>query len=154
MARRGLSKTSPSAGALYQAHRILLYAGLVDEAAEAARRFLALQSDPTLPALLELRQACAEGRVADADALHEANEAAGTYSTDLLHWLALRILGRDDEALDLTRPLDTSATLYQLSRFLTYTHFDPRPYPNLSKVLVAQGVQRETIMPIPYACRR
>jgi TolB-like protein len=154
MARRGLAKTSPSAGALYQAHRIFLYAGLVDEAAETARRFLALRSDPGLPNLLQLRQACAEGRVADADALYEGSKAAGSYSNALMQWLSLRILGRDDEALDLLRPLDTSATLYQLSRLLTYTHFDPRPYPNLSKVLVAQGVQRETIIPIPYACRR
>ncbi|MDH5241648.1 MAG: hypothetical protein OEW73_12775 [Gammaproteobacteria bacterium] len=154
MARRGLAKTSPSAGALYQAHRIFLYAGLVDEAAETARRFLALRSDVALPALLQLRQACAEGRVADADALHEASEAAGSYSSALMRWLALKILGLDDEALDLMRPLDNPATLYQLSRLLTYTHFDPRPYPNLSKVLVAQGVQRETINPIPYACKR
>lgn len=154
MARRSLAKTSPSAGALYQAHRILLYSGLVDEAAETARRFLALRSDPALPNLLQLRQACAEGRVADADALHEASEAAGLFANELMRWLALKILGRDDEAEALLRPLDTSATLYQLSRLLTYTHFDPRPFPNLSKVLVAQGVQRETIIPIPYACRR
>lgn len=154
MARRGLAKTSPSAGALYQAHRILLYAGLVDEAAEQARRFLALRSDPALQNLLQLRQACAEGRVADADALYEASDPAGTYANALMRWLSLKILGRDDEARDLLRLLDEASTLYQLSRLLTYTHFDPQPYPNLSKVLVAQGVQRETIIPIPYACKR
>lgn len=153
MARRGLAKTSPSAGALYQAHRIFLYAGLVDEAAETARRFLALQSRPALPTLLQLRQACAEGRVADANAIFEAGRSSGAYYSEVTYWLALTIIGRDDEALEFLRPLDALSTPYQLSRLLTYTHFDPRPYPNLSKVLVAQGVQRETVMPIPYACK-
>ena len=61
---------------------------------------------------------------------------------------------RNDEAREPVRPLDEASTLYLLSRLLSYTHFDPRPYPNLSKVLVAQGVQRETLIPIPYACKR
>jgi tetratricopeptide (TPR) repeat protein len=154
MVRRTLAKPSPSAAALYQAHRIFLYTGLVDEAAEIARRFTALQSEPALKSLLLLRQACAEGRVADAEALYALGIAAGAYYDEVVSWLALSILGRDDEARERVRPLDEASTLYLLSRLLSYTHFDPRPYPNLSKVLVAQGVQRETLIPIPYACKR
>lgn len=154
MVRRALAKPSPSTAALYQAHRIFLYAGLVDEAAEVGRRFAALPSGAALLPLLQLRQACAEGRVADAETIYAQGNAEGVFFDEVLSWLTLKILGRDDEAREMVRPLDQASTLYSLSRILSYTHFDPRPYPNLSKVLVAQGVQRETLIPIPYACKQ
>lgn len=61
-----LGQSSPSAADYYQAHRIYLYADKVEAAAELARRFIAAATDPTWTLMVKIRQACAEGRVAEA----------------------------------------------------------------------------------------
>ena len=49
---------------------------------------------------------------------------------------------------------DEGDGLFALSGFLHYTHFDPRPFPNLVARLEAQGIQRPAPTTIPFACRR
>jgi hypothetical protein len=44
--------------------------------------------------------------------------------------------------------------LFALSGFLTYTHFDPRPYPTLAATLSAQGVMRDNPTELNFACKR
>jgi len=66
----------------------------------------------------------------------------------------LQTLGRKAEAEALVRPLDTPGRLFTLSGLLSYTHFDPRPFPNLSAVLEAQGVQRQSAVELSFACKR
>ena len=70
-----------------------------------------------------------------------------------IQWLALRTLGRLSEAEDLLRPLDQPDLLGRLAGLLSYTHFDPAPYPNLSKRLVEQGVMRHEVTPMNFACK-
>ena len=88
--------------------------------------------------MVKIRQACAEGRVSDADALYanyEFREIGESRSN--IQWLALQTLGRKAEASALLQPLDKASTLFALSAFLSYTHFDPRPYPTLVATLTA-----------------
>ena len=74
--------------------------------------------------------------------------------TASLTTLALKTLGRTDEAVDLLRPLDQPETLVRLGELLSYTHFDPSPYPNLTRRLEEQGIMRYEIQPMNFACKR
>jgi hypothetical protein len=71
-----------------------------------------------------------------------------------IQWLALQTLGRYDEAKEVLRPLDEPELLVRLAGLLSYPHFDPAPYPNLTKRLEEQGVMRHEIMPLNFACKR
>jgi len=140
---------------LYQVHRVYLYADRVDEARELAERYLGLSTEPMLNFLIRLRQACAEGRTADALALYDTyNFAISPNRRTNTRWLALKTLGRNEEATASLMDMDNAETMYALAGHLTYTHFDPRPFPNLSAVLKAQGIQRETIRPLNFACKQ
>lgn len=155
MAEAALNQPSPSESAYYQAHRVFLYADRAAEAAEIGRRYISAATDPTWSLMVRIRQACAEGRLADAEALYagtEFQDLAATRSN--IQWLALKTLGRDAEAEALLRPLDEPDTLFTLAGFLTYTYFDPRPFPQLSAALEAQGVQRHNPTQLNFACKR
>lgn len=70
----------------------------------------------------------------------------------VVRWHMLNYLGRPDEAVDVLHHLDDAGELYPLSTFLTYTFFDPRPFPKLSALLRRKGALREVTLPIPYGC--
>jgi TolB-like protein len=148
------AETSPGPGPIYQAHRIYLYAGRIDEARDLAERYLGFGTDPMLRFLVRLRQACAEGRVADADALFDAYDFEVTGATMNTLWLALKTLGRNEDAQAALVNQDNPETLYALAGHLTYSHFDPRPFPLLTRTLEAQGVMRKEIKPLNFACKR
>jgi TolB-like protein len=139
MAEAAVAKPNASPETLYQAHRVFLYARSTDDSSKA---------------MVDVRQACAEGRVADADAMHAALEKNETSWLIDNQWLFLKTLGRDEDANEAVRYLDEGDGLFALSGFLHYTHFDPRPFPNLSARLEAQGIQRPPPTEIPFACRR
>jgi TolB-like protein len=145
LARRALALDSLDGAVLYQSHRVFLSAGRVPEAAALAERFRAAGGDGEWLAIVQIRQACAEGRLADATA------AYGRLPDGWSRWLALMYLGRHAEAAALLRPMEEAGQLYALSGYLHYTFFDPSPFPNLSAALRRQGIARETL-PIPYAC--
>jgi TolB-like protein len=152
-AREALARPSPKIADYYQSHRVFLMNGEVGEAAVMARRFLEMSDDASLGLLIRIRQACAEGRVDDANALFAdfgfGNPGVGRNN---IEWLALKTLGRDAEAEAVLRPLDQPAMLYALAQTLTYPHFDPRPFPNLSAVLQEQGMLRENPQALVFAC--
>lgn len=154
MAEAAVARPNANADTLYQAHRVFLYAGEIERAARIARLFLARSNDSSSLAMVEIRQACAEGRVTDADAIYaraEINEPGWLVDNQ---WLFLQTLGRKEDAIEAVRYLDEGDGLYALSGFLHYTHFDPRPFPNLMARLEAQGVHRPPPTDIPFACRR
>ena len=156
-AERAINSQSPSEADYYQAHRIYLYADRVEEAAEIGRRYIAAASvtDPTWSLMVKVRQACAEGRIDDAEALYAAQDFQDITATrSNIQWLALQTLGHTEQAEELLRPLDDPSMLFALSGFLTYTHFDPRPFPNLAATLSAQGFLREEPEPLNFACKR
>ena len=71
-----------------------------------------------------------------------------------IQWLALQTLNRTDEAVEVIRPLDEPDVLLRLVGMLSYTHFDPAPFPNLTALLEEQGVMRRETTPLQFACRR
>jgi TolB-like protein len=150
-----LAPTSPVPADLYQAHRILLMANQVTAAAEVGQRYINVATNPTWSLMVRIRQACAEGRVDDAEQLYGNYDFSGfDPANNNIQWLALRTLGRVDEAVELLRPLDQPGALVRLSELLTYTHFDPSPFPNLTKRLEEQGIMRDTVAPMVFDCKR
>jgi len=144
---KALQVPNPSLNVIYQSHRGLLAAGQVARAAGLVDDFAGRSSDEVGEVIMRLRQACAEGRVDDADELFATVDADSN-----TRWLLLKTLGRDDEARELLRELDTPETLYALSGFLTYPSFEARDYPLLWKTLTAQGINRPPATPMPYRC--
>ena len=154
MADAATSRPNVSANTLYQAHRVFLYAGDVARAARLATLHNARETDESAIAMVNIRQACAEGRVADAEAVFASLGAVTSGSVISNQWLYLKTLGRNDDANESIRYLDEGDGLFALSGFLHYTHFDPRPFPNLMARLDAQGIHRPPPTEIPFACRR
>ena len=155
LARELLAVPDPLTAVIYQSHRVFLYNDEVDEASELAERYVSLSTDPMLMMLIRLRQACAEGRTDDAESIYanyDFSEHEERYANT--RWLALKTLGRIEEAQATLQRLDTPDMMYALATHLTYSHFDPRPFPNLRRVLEEQGVMREAPEPINFACRR
>ena len=150
-----LAPTSPVPADLYQAHRILLMADRTAEAAAVGQRYIDAATNPTWSLMVKIRQACAEGRVKDADQLYEDFDFSPfDPASNNIQWLALKTLGRNDEAVELLRPLDRPGTLVRLGELLSYTHFDPSPYPNLTQRLEEQGIMRHEVQPMNFACKR
>lgn len=150
-----LAQPDVSVGEMYQAHRVLLYANRIDEARALSERYIGLATDPMLTFLIRLRQACAEGRLDDANALYDAYDfetlAARQVNT---RWLSLKTLGHDEAARASLLESDRPETLFALAGHLTYTHFDPRHFPLLRETLERQGIMREEPLPLPFACKR
>lgn len=137
---------------LYQTHRVFLYAGKLEEAAQLADDYARTSRPPESLAMVRIRQACAEGRVADADAIFEAGkDVIFGYQNE---WLFFKTLGLDEAARQALLPLDNPDDYYALSTFLTYTTFDPADYPYFNSRLKQQGIERPPAHTIPFACKR
>ena len=150
-----LARTSPFPSELYQAHRILLMAGRTSEAADIGQRYIDAADNPDWSLMVKIRQACAEGRVDDADRHYDEFDFSPFDPTNNnIQWLALQTLGRKAEAEELLRPLDEPEWLVRLGELLSYTHFDPSAYPNLTARLEEQGVMRHETVPMSFACQR
>ena len=149
MVDEALATANPPANLIYQSHRALLSAGMVERAARLAEDYLRQSDDFEGRKLVQIRQACAEGRVAAADKLFEEVDPESNSI-----WLFLKILGRDDEARDLLMPLDTPETIFILSGYMTYRSFEARNFPLLWKRLTAQGIDRPEARLMPYRCER
>lgn len=154
LADRWWAEESRNLDDLYQAHRVLLAGGRVEQAAEVAERYLARSTDPSGGILVRVRQLCAEGRIREAGAY--VDSLAGAFSGDaddaVVLWHALSYVGRPDEAAEMLRRYDDAGELYALSNFLIYTFFDPRPFPKLTALLRRNDALREEQLPIPYQC--
>lgn len=144
-----LQSPSPTANVIYQSHRALLAVGQIQRAAGLIDMYRERANDEEGVLIMRLRQACAEDRVAEADALYEALDPGSN-----VQWLYLKTLGFDDRARELLRPLDTPENLVTLSGYLTYRFFEPRDYPLLWRVLTAQDINRPPATPLAYRCQR
>lgn len=135
----------------YQAHRAYLMAGRIDKARDALAKVSASRMPPWNRALAEMRQACAEGRKADAVRFRAVIEAGGQITS---RWNAAQVIGDEAAAEALLRPYDTPEGLPTLVQFLVYPSFDARPYRTLGALLAREGIIRPLPLPLPYACRR
>ena len=138
---------------LYQAHRLLLWAGDID----GASRVLPMLINSDLPELnrelATLRQRCAELRITDAEKLHDRilvkNE--GDLSAN---WLSFKIIGDDESAEQLFAEYDERGDFGTMATYLSYEHFDPTPYPNFMQSMAGQGIEDRGISKLPYRCNR
>jgi len=134
---------------VYQTHRSLLWAGRVEEAAQMAERYR--QLNPEGNPLVDARQACAEGRRGDAEAILAGLDPAANYSRSA-RWHILKLLGREAESAEVLRPYADSGVPYQMADWLGYPKFDPTPFPAIMAVLKREGINRPPAVDIPFKC--
>jgi TolB-like protein/DNA-binding winged helix-turn-helix (wHTH) protein len=134
--------------AIYQAHRALLWAGEFEEAKKLYSRLSHEQGEYRW--LVDVRQACSEGDVVTANQVLRVARQHGTDEGIL--WYILTVLGRNEEAVNVMRPVDSAEVPIVLGGYLAYDQFDPRPFPALMAVLEREGIDWPPSRKIPFAC--
>jgi TolB-like protein/thioredoxin-like negative regulator of GroEL len=134
---------------IYQTHRSLVWAGRYREASELAARYRDLV--PAGEPLVRVREACAAGDRDTAEKILQ--EMQGDAAADISSlWITHNMLGNTREEIEVLRPLEQSGVPFQLASFLSYTKFDPRPFPSLMAVLEREGVERPPTAIPPFRC--
>lgn len=136
-------------GLMYQTHRTLLWAGRILEGKELADRYNRLFPDSNI--LIRSRQACAEGRRAEAEAIYASLDPNDNDSPST-RWHILKLLGDEQQATEALRPYADSGAPYMLASFLFYNSFDPGPFPAVMAVLDREGINRPPAVEIPFKC--
>lgn len=94
----------------------------------------------------QFQQACADGDRATAERLLPQIRRPSS------RWSALTALGRKDEATELLRQFDFAEPPYALLDMMFFPNFDPRPYPNLMKIVERENIPIEVLPPRTPAC--
>ena len=136
-------------GLMYQTHRTLMWAGRILEGKEIADQYSRLYPEDDL--LVRARQACAEGRRADVEAIYTTLGPNDSYDISS-RWHILKLLGYEKQATEVLRPLAHPGVPYMLSSYLHYNAFDPGPFPEVMAVLEREGVNRPPAVDIPFKC--
>ena len=138
---------------LYRAHHVFLNAGEYERAAAIMPELLNKNRLKRRQYLITLRQACAEGRTADAERIYA--EALEALPDDLsLNWLSHMIMGNKEAAEPLFREFDERGEFETMYTYLYYPNFDAKVYPNFARALSGQGVLERPIRQLPYRCGR
>lgn len=148
-----MQRVGDSPFAMYQAHRALLWAGDIDGASAMARVLKTSELPEASRLLVEFRQACAEGRLADAARVDERLRTNYPDEVSMI-WISHRLMNRVDDAIVELKAFDDSGDLRSLKGFLNYAYFDARDYPNLVALLKSQGITPREPRQIPYRCKR
>jgi TolB-like protein len=150
IARDVIQRYPQHAFLLYQSHRVLLWAGHTEDAAELATILRASEFPEENIRLVMMRQACAEGDIASAQ--QHYTRAIEIYDRDpSVHYIALQIMGRPDEAHQLL--IDAGLNNRSLLGFLNYPYFDHTQFAEFSAIIEKQGVRRPFVEGPPYACQ-
>ena len=134
---------------MYQTHRTLMWAGRILEGKEIADQYSRLYPEDDL--LVRARQACAEGRRADVEAIYASLDPNDNFDISS-RWHILKLLGHEKQATEVLRPLAHPGVPYMLSSYLHYNTFDPGPFPEVMAVLEREGVDRPPAVDIPFKC--
>jgi TolB-like protein len=149
---KSVERFADNVNVLYQAHRALLWAGDIDGASRILPLVQASDMEADNRALATLRQACAEGKTALGTRIFD--QILRDYPDEVAAvWLSRKIMGRDDEALQMLQTLDNAENMTSLASFYGYGHFDARQFPHLLAILEAQGIDPYAAKPIPYQCK-
>ena len=141
------------ASLLYQAHRQLLWASDIDGASRILPRILNSELLINTQKIAQLRQLCAEQRIAEAAKFYA--KMLEDYPDDVgIKWLGSKIIGDDQAAEQLFLEYDEQGDVNTLRDYLNYPHFDPKPFPNLMKMLAGQGMEDREVLELPYRCNR
>lgn len=136
----------------YQSHRSLLFAGDIDGAAALIPAITASDMPEQTRSIILLRQACAEGKLAEARRVFD--EFNAKFSDDIsMRWISHKIIGLDDEAHEMLVPLDENRELESLFDFVSYHYFDATKYPNLVELIRSQGIEPREPLDMPYRCK-
>lgn len=136
----------------YQAHRAFLWNGNIDEARALLPKILSSQLRIENKGYAGLRQACAEGNLANAMQIIKQLENELLQDNPAYLWLAYHTLGQPKKADALLMSLHDADQLYELSRYLVYPYFDARSFPKIVAILKQQGIDRPPPIKIPFAC--
>jgi TolB-like protein/DNA-binding winged helix-turn-helix (wHTH) protein len=149
LGRRLATMRPDSALVLYQTHRALLWSGDVKTAHTYLDRLERTALPASSKALAELRQACAERRISDAETIYRRLWASPKSSS---RFNAAEMFGDEQAIKDLLSPLDTPDRLPTLMQFMIYPTFDARAFPNLRAALDADGVVPLRPIAVPARC--
>lgn len=150
LARSSVARYPQHAFMLYQAHRALLWAGYTDDGAALVDPLRRSEFPIENIKLAEMRQACAEGDHAAAEAYMQ--EALEAYDQDeSIEYLALQILGEPDVAHQVL--VDAELDNWAIASFLGYPFFDHSRFPDMASILSQQGIDRSFTSGPPYACK-
>ena len=152
-AQAAVEKYGENALLLYQAHRQLLWAGDIDGASGLLPRIKNVDLAEENHNLVLLRQACAEKRIGDAKKIHARIQEKNPDDFGIL-WLAYKIVGDDESATQMFFEYDERKDFDWISDYLSYGHFDPRPYPNFMETVAGQGFEDREVLELPYRCNR
>jgi len=136
----------------YQSHRSLLFAGDIDGASALIPAIEASDLPEETRTIILLRQACAEGKLAEARRVFERFDAKLSDKLSM-RWISHKIMGLDDEAHEMLAPLNENGELESLMGFVSYHYFDARQYPALVELLKAQGIEPREPLEMPYRCK-
>jgi len=151
LTRAALVRFPQHAYLLYQAHRVYLWNGLVEEGRALAEELLRSDFGEENLQLVRLRQACAEGDVVTAGKI--AEEVLGRTDPDVsISYLTLQIMGRPEEAHQSL--IDANPDLHGLVSFMNYPYFNHTYYPELVQILEQQSADRTFIDGPPYRCAK
>lgn len=135
----------------YQVHRALLFVGDVDRASRIRRLIVDSDFPDSVRLLANLRQACTENRLTDAQSLFDLID--DEHSDDLfMVWIGHQLRGDTGKAVDVLRHLDDARDFKVLGDYMNYPQFDPAPFPNLMAHLESEGAMPKTVTEIPYRC--
>lgn len=148
-AREQLALRPDQAITQYQAHRAMIWAGRTAEAATLLPRIEASQLPRETRDLATMRQACAEGRIEDAEALRARIDGEGDLNN---RWLAAQLMGDEAAARELLRPLDRPDGLPTLMQYLISPTFDSAVYPLLATEMNRNGVAPTIPIAVPHGC--
>ena len=152
-AHDAINRFPDNATLLYQAHRLLLWAGDIDGASRILPKVLNSELPESSGYLAELRQACAEERVADAEQL--AKYGLEKFSEQILFlWLTHAIMGNDEAAGRVFDTYDQNNEFDIIANYVSYPNFDPTRYPNFMKRVAGQGFEDLPVQKLPYRCNR
>ena len=153
IAHDAIQRFSHDATVMYQMHRLLLWAGDIDGASRLMPALHDSDLDPEWRMLVDIRQACAEQRVNDAEVIRarfqrdHADDVGGM-------WLVYEIVGDEEAAAALVAGLDAEKDYTAISGLLTYPNFDPKPYANFMQQVAGQGLDDRMHIEPPYRCNR
>jgi TolB-like protein len=149
LARESVERFPQHAFIAYQAHRVLLWAGHTEEAAELVDVLRRSEFPEENIVLVLMRQACAEGDVAAGESYFtQLQEFVDKNSST--EFIGLQILGKPEEAHQ--RLVDDDPNMWAIMSFINYPYFDHTYFPEMTAVLERQGVDRQFITGPPYAC--
>ncbi len=134
---------------LYQTHRTLMWAGRIEGGKKIAERYQQLFPGESL--LVRARQACAEGRRADVEAMLSTVDPNDNYAISN-RWHLMKLLGLEKESAEVLKPFADSGVPFMMTSWLIYTKFDPTPFPAVMSVLKREGVKRPPAVEIPFKC--